>query len=138
MLVKDIMLPAYKIDANSTVAEAAKIMAEHNMGSIFIESRGKIQGIMTERDVVRKIATKGTDSRRIMVYEIMTSPIISVSGDTTLEQASEIMSKNKIRRLAIVDKGDIVGKVTSSLISKNMKYYLSVKLFRREEHPNII
>ncbi len=135
MYVKDIMLPAKSVNANTTVAEAAKIMAEHNMGSIFIESHGKIGGIMTERDIVQKIAARGIDSRRVMVYEIMSSPIISIPGNTLLEEASDLMAKHRIRRLAVVENGKIVGKVTSSLIARNMKYYLSVKLFRREESP---
>ncbi len=137
MQVKDIMYPAHKMDANSTIVEAAKFVTEHEIGSVFIESRKKIVGIVTERDIVRKIVSKGLDARRIMVYEIMSAPIISVSPETGLEEAADIMSKNKIRRLGIIENGHIVGKVTQNLIGKNLKYYMSVKLFKREESPGI-
>jgi|SRR3989344_7454706 len=130
MNVGDIMMPASKIDASSTVTEAARFMAEHNTHSVFVESQGKVKGIVTESDIVRKVVTQGIDSRRIMVYDIMTSPVVSVGKETSLEDASELMTRHKIRRLAIVEKGRIVGKVTAALIAKNLKYYMSVRMFR--------
>ena len=107
MNVGDIMMPASKIDASSTVTEAARFMAEHNTHSVFVESQGKVKGIVTESDIVRKVVTQGIDSRRIMVYDIMTSPVVSVGKETSLEDASELMTRHKIRRLAIVEKGRI-------------------------------
>ncbi len=130
MNVGDIMMPASKIDASSTVTEAARFMAEHNTHSVFVESQGKVKGIVTESDIVRKVVSQGIDSRRIMVYDIMTSPVVSVGKETSLEDASELMTRHKIRRLAIVEKGRIVGKVTAALIAKNLKYYMSVRMFR--------
>ena len=138
MKVKDIMYPAHRIDCSSTVFEAAKFMAEHSLGSVFIEDSGKVKGIVTERDMVVKILAKGINASASCVKDIMSAPVISVGPETSLEEASEVMANNKIRRLAVVEYGKIIGKVTTNLISKNMKYYLAVKLFKNAEMPGII
>jgi CBS domain-containing protein len=133
VFVKDIMYPAHKADQNTSIEDIAKFMLEHNIASVFVEADWRIKGIVTERDIVRKVVAKRLDPASVCLRDIMSSPVISVSPDTNLQDASELMAKHKIRRLAVVENGRIIGKVTANLISQNMSHYLNTKLFHYEK-----
>lgn len=98
-----------KIDASATVFEALEKIVERNVGSILVTDGDKVVGIMTERDYLRKIAVKGRTSRDTEVSEIMTSPLVYVTPETSLEETMAIMTDRRIRHLPVVENDDVVG-----------------------------
>ena len=98
-----------KIDASATVFEALEKIVERNVGSILVTDGGEVVGIMTERDYLRKIAVKGRTSRETKVSEIMTSPLVYVTPETTLEETMAIMTDRRIRHLPVVEDDDVIG-----------------------------
>jgi CBS domain-containing protein len=102
--VKEIMRASpLTVPADATVLQAAKAMEKQDTSCIFAQSKGKIVGIITERDIARRVVAKGAAPAKTRVSAIMTSPIIAVSPDAKIEEALSVMSKNKVRRLPVVD-----------------------------------
>ncbi len=103
-----------KVESSLTAEEGAKLMAHKGISSLLIEEQGRIVGIVTERDIVTKIAANGLSSSEIKLKEIMSSPLIHVEGDSPLETAAEMMWKRKIRRLPVVINNEISGILTEN------------------------
>jgi CBS domain-containing protein len=102
-----------KIEASATVFEAIKKLVDANVGSILVtDDAGQVIGIMTERDYLRKIAVRGRTSYDTLVGEIMTSPIVYVTPETTVEESMAIMTDRRIRHLPVVADDEVVGLVS--------------------------
>ena len=112
------------IDENCSVMEASRRMREKNEGCAIILRKGKPVGIVTERDVTWKVAGEGLDPRKVKVKDVMSSPLVTVSPDATLIEASELMSKHKIRRLAVVSDHKLHGILTAADIAINLEGYV--------------
>ena len=115
MLVKDVMSsPVFTIDEDATVNEAARLMDEHELGCIIVTSKeGKPLGIITERDLVKRVLAKNARASKLSAKEVMTSPLITVDPDESLSDAARRMSDLNIRRLGVMYKGNLVGIVSS-------------------------
>ena len=124
MRVKEIMHGVTKISFWSSVSEAARIMDERAIGSVLIEENGRVIGIMTERDILRKIVAKGKNPDKVKVKDIMNDPVTTIDANEDILEASRIMDEKKIRRLIVVENGQIVGKITANSISRNLKYMM--------------
>jgi CBS domain-containing protein len=98
-----------KIDASATVFDAIKKIVDKNVGSILVIEGDEVVGIMTERDYLRKIAVLGRTSHETLVSEIMTSPLVYVTPETTIEESMAIMTDRRIRHLPVVENEDVVG-----------------------------
>jgi CBS domain-containing protein len=101
-----------KIDASATVYEALEKIVARNVGSILVTDDDKVVGIMTERDYLRKITLQGRTSRDTKVSEIMSSPLVYVAPETTIEETMAIMTDRRIRHLPVVENDDVVGVVS--------------------------
>jgi CBS domain-containing protein len=101
-----------KIDSSATVFDAIKKIVEHNVGSILVTDGDDVVGIMTERDYLRKIAIFGRTSHDTLVREIMSSPLIYVTPETTIEEAMAIMTDRRIRHLPVVEDDRVTGLVS--------------------------
>ena len=99
----------YSLLANASVFDALKMMAEKNVGALMIIEDEKLLGIFSERDYARKIVLQGKASHDTLVNEIMTKTVISVQPQDSLEQCMELMSKNKIRHLPVVNGEKVAG-----------------------------
>jgi signal-transduction protein with cAMP-binding, CBS, and nucleotidyltransferase domain len=93
------------IEADNTVLDAAKAMRERGVGNILISIGGEYVGIVTERDILNRIAADNILPSSVVVRKIMTSPMISVTADTPLAEAMRLMAKHKIRTLYVTDEG---------------------------------
>lgn len=102
---------------NTTVANAAKLMAERGVGSIVIVKSKKPVGILTERDLLMKVVSTDLKPSKIQVGKIMSAPIITIRPDVDITEAARIMAKSKIRRLPVVERGALVGIITASDIT---------------------
>lgn len=101
-----------KIDASASVFDAITKIVEMNVGSILVTEGDKVVGIMTERDYLRKIAVQGRTSRDTRVREIMSSPLVYVTPETTIEESMAIMTDRRIRHLPVVENDEVVGIVS--------------------------
>ena len=97
------------IDANESVLKAARKMRERGAGNILVLTNGEAKGILTERDILNRIAADDLLPSSIPVRKIMTSPLISVSADTSLPEAVKLMAKHRIRTLFVTDGGKPLG-----------------------------
>ncbi len=100
------------IDANESVLKAAQQMRDKGAGNILVLIKGEAKGILTERDILNRIAADDLLPSSIPVRKIMTSPMISVSADTSLSEAVKLMAKHGIRTLFVTD-GDALDIRTS-------------------------
>lgn len=111
--IKDMMTRSpIIISPKATVQDAAKEMKAEGIGSLIVLDSGKPIGIITESDILKKIVAPAKDPSKTMVDDIMTSPIITVKPDTSIEEAIKVMGELSIRRLPVVDHEKLVGMVT--------------------------
>lgn len=102
------------IKANSTVANAAKVMKKNDIGSLVVLEKNRPVGIVTERDILLKVIAKEVSPKTKKVKSIMSSPVVTIPPNTDVTDAARKMAKLKIRRLPVVVKNELVGMVTES------------------------
>ena len=91
------------IDGDATVFDAIKRMVEANVGSLLVFESGRLAGIVTERDYLRRIALEGRTEKETAVREIMTAPLVYVTPDTTLDECMAVVTERRIRHLPVLD-----------------------------------
>ncbi|MDE1818383.1 MAG: CBS domain-containing protein [Thaumarchaeota archaeon] len=99
------------LDSSKTIYDASVLMAKRKVGSLVVTSKGKPFGIVTKGDLVKGIST-GMSFKDISLEEFATRPLIYASSSQTIEQVADLMIKNKIRKLPVIQQGKIVGIVT--------------------------
>ena len=103
----------FKIEESASVFEAIKRMVEHNVGALLVTADdGEITGIVTERDYLRRVALEGRTEKDTAVREIMSSPLVYVQPDTSIEECMAVMTDRRIRHAPVVEDGDVVGLVS--------------------------
>jgi len=115
MLVKDVMSsPVITIDEDASVNHVAEIMDKHALGCVIVTSKeGKPLGIITERDLVKRVLAKNIKPDSLKADEVMTTPLITIDPDQKISEAARRMSRLNIRRLGVVYKGQLIGVVSS-------------------------
>ena len=110
MKVKDIMTRnvAY-VKPDATVFDAASLMQQYNVGSVPVCDQNGVVGIVTDRDIVVRNISKGSDPRSTPVSSIMTTNVTTVSPDTDVGTLGAIMSEKQVRRVPVVDNNNLVG-----------------------------
>jgi len=119
MDVKDIIKKAVSIEPNSSVKKAASLMSKKNIGCLIVMNNKKIVGIITERDILKKVEAVAKNVNSVFVKDIMIKKVITISPDDNLDDAALVMSKHKIKKLPVVDKGELIGIITNTDIIKN-------------------
>ncbi len=102
----------YSITPDSTVYEALELMARHNTGALMVVSGSKVEGIVSERDCVRKVDLAGKATKTTKVSEIMTSKVIYVEAGQALEECMALMIDKNIRHLPVYDKNEFLGLIS--------------------------
>jgi CBS domain-containing protein len=101
------------IDAGATVLEAIKRMVGANVGALLVTDGGRVAGIVTERDYLRRVTLAGRTEEETLVREIMTSSLVYVTPDTSVEECMAVMTERRIRHLPVFSEGrDLVGIVS--------------------------
>lgn len=101
-----------QLPADTLVIEAVRLMTERNVGSAAVTEGKRCVGMFTERDLMRRIVHAGKDAKVIRLRDVMTHPVLSVSDETSVAQAAELMREHHIRHLAIVSpRGELLGVV---------------------------
>ncbi len=109
--VRDIMSnPPISISGEDTVCEAARIMQAHNIGSLpVVSEKNTVDGIVTDRDIVLRTVSRGKDACEIKVKDIMTTDVEKIAPDADVKEAVKKLSIDKIRRIPVVEKNELVG-----------------------------
>jgi CBS domain-containing protein len=107
-----IVRPPVTIDPSMNVAESAKLMRAVDVGSLMVVEKGKIIGIITEGDILNKVVAKDKKPSEIKVRDVMSRPVVCIEPDMDIVEAAKKMAKLKIRRLPVIEKGEIIGIVS--------------------------
>lgn len=103
--IRDVMAKnVITVDANYSVKHAAKIMNRYEIGCLVVMEKKAVVGIVTERDLLKKIVTEDRDPEKTFVKEIMSRPVIVVGPDMVLEDAVRLMFKHKIKKLPVMER----------------------------------
>jgi len=126
--VKEILRPVIDVKEGTLVSEAVSLMAKHKVGSLLVRRDedallGLTAGIVTEADLLEKVLSQGLNPKKINVENIMTTPIIAVDSQTSLDEAIELMIKKNIRRLPVEEKGKIIGIIVDRDIVRSIPIY---------------
>jgi CBS domain-containing protein len=100
------------IESDASVYDAVKRMVERNVGSLLVTVNGRIEGIVTERDYLRRVTLEGRKDRETPVAEIMSSSLIVVTPETSVDECMSVMTDHRIRHVPVVDDGEIVAVVS--------------------------
>ena len=100
-----------EIDGDSSVLEAVQLMVENNVGSLLVTERGDVAGIVTERDYLRRVTLEGR-TEEAPVREIMSSPLVVATLETTVDECMAMMTDRRIRHIPVVEGEKVVGLVS--------------------------
>src|SRR6266576_42048 len=92
----------YSVEPEDPVLEAIRQMAEHHVGALLVLKGTELQGIISERDYARKVILHGRSSAETPVWQIMSSPVITVSPDDTVHHCMQVLTENRVRYLPVV------------------------------------
>ncbi|HUK79508.1 MAG TPA: CBS domain-containing protein [Nitrososphaerales archaeon] len=113
--------PIITIDENVSVVDASKKMAAENRGSIVVTRKGATVGILTERDVMRRVVAKSLSPRTTKVKDVMTSTPVTIEKTKPLREALDLMNRKGVRRMLLTERGKIVGIFTLRDVMKDAR-----------------
>ncbi len=103
------------IKKTEKVSRAAALMKEAGVGSLVVlDENGELEGIVTEMDIVFKTVADGLDPNKVKVVDIMSSPVVTISGKKYIRDAAEMMAKLHVRRLPVIRDGKMIGIITEN------------------------
>jgi CBS domain-containing protein len=105
-------------EPNATVAEAAKVMAQEDVGPVPIVEDGRLAGLVTDRDIVVRVVAEGRDPNATTVGEIASTELVTVSPDDDLDEALKLLAERQVRRLPVVEGDRLVGIVAQADIAR--------------------
>jgi CBS domain-containing protein len=110
----------YSVAPDASVLEAMKLMANKNTGAVMVMDRGKVAGILSERDCVRRLELHGRNPHETQVMDIMTSKVLYVQASQTLEECVAIMIDKNIRHMPVFEGEELIGLISARDALKEM------------------
>lgn len=113
--IKSFMVPSDKfitVERDTDVQTAAGIMRDRRINSLFVTNGKEIIGILTDTDMVRRVVAAEGDSITTTAEKIMSAPILTIEGDKSVLDASDLMAKTRIRHLGVTEGGKLVGMIS--------------------------
>jgi len=104
--------PLYTVPAGATVFEAIQMMAEKNVGALLVLENGRLLGVVSERDYTRKVALRGRSSKETKVREITSTPPITATPASSVEECMRLMTTHRVRHLPILVHDELAGIVS--------------------------
>ena len=122
MKVKELMTsdPA-NVGADDVIAKAATLMKQEDCGAIPVVRDGKLIGIITDRDITIRGVAEGRDAKTTKVAEIMSADPITIAPDADISEAAALMAKSQIRRLPVVEDGQLLGIIVTAQLARRDK-----------------
>jgi CBS domain-containing protein len=102
----------FSVSADASVLAAMKLMSEHNIGAVLVMDGGKIEGILSERDIVRKVDLLGKTCSTTLVREIMTEKVLYVEAAQPLDECMALMTEKRIRHLPVMENNRLLGVIS--------------------------
>ena len=102
----------HTMEPTASAYEAARFMADKNIGALVVIERGKVVGIVSERDCARKLVAMARSSQDTLLRDIMSSPVMYVRPDQTGEECMALMTENRLRHLPVMDAGQLIGLIS--------------------------
>ena len=119
VLVKDVMSKDVQVErADSSIREVVIKMNKFDIGSLIITQEKRPVGIITERDILRRIIQGGIDANITKAREIMSSPVTTITEEASIEEAAKLMAQKGIKRLLVVRDNKLVGIISSTDLVK--------------------
>ena len=113
--IKSFMVPSEKfitVERGTDVQTAARLMRDRRISSLFVTNGKEILGILTDTDMVRRVAAAGVNTLTTTTEQIMSAPILTIEGDKTVLDASDMMAHARIRHLGVTQDGKLVGMIS--------------------------
>lgn len=124
----------WSVSSDAAVFEALKLMADKNAGAVLVINDGKVVGILSERDCIRRLDLQGRASRETKVGDIMTTKVLYVEGGQSLEECVAIMIDKNIRHLPVYDEGKLIGIISVRDALKEMVDYQKFMISQLEHY----
>ncbi len=102
----------WHVHPDDTVFDALKLLADYEVGALMVMDKGKLVGVISERDYTRKVALQGKSSKETKVADIMTRNVLVVAPETRTRECMALMSEKKIRHLPVVDGGTVIAMIS--------------------------
>jgi CBS domain-containing protein len=96
----------FSVPPQATVYSAIEVMAEKSVGALLVIDKGKLLGVISERDYARKVILQGHSSKETLVWQIMTASPITIGPDASVDEAMHVMTSHRIRHLPVIDSAD--------------------------------
>jgi len=122
--VKDVMVTnIITIEARATVKKAAELMDKHDIGCLMVVSYGNPIGIITERDMLRRVLLQKRDLAKTRVGNIMSAPLIATNPQTDIRDAVRLMNERRIKKLPVIEEGKLIGLVSLTDVMRSLAYF---------------
>ena len=102
----------WSVDVDEPVLEAIQIMADRHVGALPVLRNDELVGVISERDYARKVILMGRSSDETPVWQIMTSPVVTVTPGDTVKECMQVMTERRIRHLPVLEAGKMVGMIS--------------------------
>ena len=113
-LLRDrVMGRVFSVEPDATVQDALSLLSAHNVGALLVmDAGGKVKGILSERDIVRKVSMRTRSADEIKVREIMTVKVLYVDASQSVEECMALMNEKGIRHLPVYENGELLGLIS--------------------------
>jgi CBS domain-containing protein len=122
--VKDVMVKdIITVEAEETAKKAAELMDKHNIGCLIVINFGNPIGIVTERDMLKKVVLERRDPGRVKVGNIMSAPLITSHRQADIRDAVRLMNERRIKKLPVIEDGALIGLVSLTDVMRSLAYF---------------
>jgi len=111
------------IEAGATVKKAAELMEKHDIGCLIVLSYGNPIGIVTERDMLKRVLLQQRDLAKTKVGNIMSAPLINAHPQTDIRDAIRLMNERRIKKLPVIEDGNLIGLVSLTDVMRSLAYF---------------
>jgi CBS domain-containing protein len=120
--VRDVMTPGVRtVSPSQSLADAAEVMKGEDVGSVPIVEEGRLAGIVTDRDIVTRAVAERRDPQTIKVGEVASRELVTVAPEQDLDEALALMARHQVRRLPVVEQGQLVGMLAQADVALEAK-----------------
>lgn len=121
-MIKDVV----EVTPGTTAKQCAEVMAAEHVSSALVSENNSLLGIVTEKDLARKVVAKGVNANKILVKDIMATDVITVEPDTSLYDAMLTLNKRRVNHLPVIKDNVVVGIITTMEILKIQPAYMEI------------